>query len=157
MFTGRSKADTFWTSNKQASKEQLNNMYKQFVIKFMLQFHQLPKCSERKCREYWFIRRSSRANFDDSSSYTAHAFDLVFITDRRTASFLFHGQRQAHSHCYINRKHRHPLTLLRAAFVSSKDNTGTRQCAIFLLGILYVVSHCICFLTGVFHCTQQVT
>ena len=34
---------------KQASKEKLNNMRKQLVMKFMLQLHKLPTCLDRKC------------------------------------------------------------------------------------------------------------
>ena len=52
MFTGRSKADTLWTSNKQASKEQLKNTSKQLLMKFMLQLHKLPKWLEPKCGKW---------------------------------------------------------------------------------------------------------
>ena len=49
IFIGRSMAGTLWTSNKQASKEQLKKMSKQLTMKFMLQCHKLPKSQERKC------------------------------------------------------------------------------------------------------------
>ena len=59
MFIGRNKSDTHETSNKDASKEQLNSMSKQLVMKFMVQLHRLPKCLERKrlvlmLRDSWF-------------------------------------------------------------------------------------------------------
>ena len=48
VFTGRSKTETLGTSNKHASKEQLKNVSKQLVMKFMLQLHKLPKCLDWK-------------------------------------------------------------------------------------------------------------
>ena len=49
-YTGKSKADKLWTSNKEASKEQLKAMSKQLVMKSMWHLHKLPKCPERKCK-----------------------------------------------------------------------------------------------------------
>ena len=53
MFAGRSKAETRWTSNRQASIDELKNMGKELVMKFTLQLHKLPKCLERKCEQAW--------------------------------------------------------------------------------------------------------
>ena len=43
-YIGRSKAETLCTFSKQASKEQLKNVSRRLVTKFMLQLHKLLKC-----------------------------------------------------------------------------------------------------------------
>ena len=49
MFTGKSKTETLWTSNKQASTEHLKSVSGQLMMKFMLQLHGPRICLERKC------------------------------------------------------------------------------------------------------------
>ena len=46
MFTGESKAGTPCTFNKQTSEEQLKNMSKQLVMKFMLHLHKMSRAEE---------------------------------------------------------------------------------------------------------------
>ena len=52
MFTGRSKADTLCTSNKQTSKEELKNVSKQLVINFQVAVAQATAISRA---EMWEI------------------------------------------------------------------------------------------------------